>query len=191
MGSNILQQSVLNKSRVDKFKLVFQLPPALRKINEVDTRSNVNVNEDSVQFSVYGTLVPRVTVPAVEIRYAGSSLYNSSHSKTSSPPVTVNFNIDNGYSNYFTLFKWLNLLHDQETGLFDKEELAKDDRFNEYQTDLTIYGLDEFNNPVISFTYTKAFPTDLLDIVYNYQDSEEITSGFTFVFSQLHIKLVE
>jgi hypothetical protein len=183
-------QSVLNKSRVDKFRLVFQLPNALKKINKAGTRQSTTVQQDSMQFSIYGTVVPAITVPALEIRYAGNTLYNSSHSKNSFPPVTVNFSIDNEYNNYWVIYKWINLLHDQKTGILDQDELIQDDKFKDYQTDLTIFGLDEFNKEKIAFNYTRAFPTDLGGINYNYRESGEIESSFTFVYSQLHTTLL-
>lgn len=184
------QQSVLNKSRVDKFRLVFQIPPALLAING-NTRNSSTIQQDAMQFSIYGTVVPKITVPALEIRYSGSTLYNSTHNKEPHPPVTVNFTIDNNYNNYWVIYKWLNLLHDQVEGLFDSDDIIADNNFKNYQTDLTVYGLDEFDKEKISFTYTKAFPTDLGDITYNYRENGEIESSFTFVFSQLHIKLFE
>jgi hypothetical protein len=191
MDSNQFQQSMLNKSRDDKFKLVFQLPHALLKINSRNTRSNSLVNADSMQFAVYGTVVPAITVPALEIRYSGSTLYNSSHSKNPYPPVTVNFTIDNEYNNYWVIYKWLNLLHDQDTGLFDADHLIASELFTQYQTDLTIYGLDEFNKETIKFTYTRAFPTDIGEINYNYREGKEIESSFTFVYSQMHTELLD
>lgn len=190
MASNTLQQSFLNKSRVDKFKLVFTLPVALRQINTHKVRSNSTVIEDSMQFSIYGTVVPEIQVPALEIRYSGSTLYNSTHSKNPYPPVTVNFTIDNEYNNYWVIYTWLNLLHDEKSGTFDKRNLITDDKFKDYQTDLMIFGLDEYDNKRVQFTYTKAFPTVLGGINYNYRESDEIQSSFTFVYSQLHTKLI-
>jgi hypothetical protein len=190
MAANQYTQSVLNKSRVDKFRLVFQLPNALKKLNKRDERNNSTVIQDSIQLSIYGTVVPAITVPALEIRYSGSTLYNSTHSKNSYPPVTVNFTIDNQYNNYWTIYKWINLLHDEYTGVFDSSGLIQDDRFKDYQTDLTIYGLDEYNNERIKFNYTKAFPTELGGINFTYREDSEIESSFTFVYSQLHTSLL-
>lgn len=188
--SNAYQQSSLNKSRVDKFKLVFQVPNALKSITS-SVRGNSTVIQDTMQFSIYGTVVPTIIVPALEIRYAGSTLYNSSHNKAPYPPVTVNFTIDNEYSNYWVIYKWLDLLHSQEEGIFDESDVITNDNFKDYQTDMTIYGLDEFNKERIRFTYTKAFPTDLGGINYNYRESGEIESSFTFVYSQLHTVLLD
>ena len=190
MAVNQNDQSFLNKSRADKFKLVFSLPPALRKINSKTDRQSFNVNEDAFQFSVYGAVVPEMDVPALQIRYAGSNLYNSTHAREPYPPVTVNFTIDNGFNNYWVLYKWLDLMHDEGEGLYDASGLVTDEDFKNYQTDMTLYGLDEFNNQRIAFTYTKAFPVTIGSIEYNYRDSAEITSSMTFVYSQIHSKLI-
>lgn len=185
------KQSILNKSRIDKFKMVFQVPAALRKINKKDIRSSGTINENSMQFSIFGTVVPEIQVPGLEIRYSGNTLYNSTHSINPFPPVTVNFTIDNLYNNYWVIYSWLNLLHDQATGLFDKTNLITKDIFDDYQTNISIFGLDEFNEEVIKFTYVKAFPTTLGGINYNHRESDEIQSSFTFVYSQLHTELLK
>jgi len=190
MAVNQNSQSFLNKSRADKFHLVFSLPPALRKIDSKTERQTFNVNEDAFQFSVYGAVVPAIDVPALEIPYAGSNLYNSTHARNPFPPVTVNFTIDNGFNNYWVLYKWLDLMHDEKEGLFDADGLVTDDAFESYQTDMTLYGLDEFNNKRIQFTYTKAFPVTVGEIEYNYRTADEITSSMTFVYSQIHSQLI-
>ena len=194
MAYNTMQQSVLNKSRADKFLLVFDIPPILREFNTKFKQSNTSIISDSVQFSIFGTAVPEITVPAVENRYAGNTLYVSSHSKNSYPPVSVKFNVDNEYKNYWVIYQWLNLLHDQYEGKYNAREINSNDsseNFKDYQPNLTIFGKDEFNNSRIKFTYTKAFPTTIDTIDYNYQNADEISSGFTFVYSQLHTEVID
>ena len=44
---------------------------------------------------------------------------------------------------------------------------------------------------ILSGTYTKAFPTTIDTIDYNYQNPDEISSGFTFVYSQLHTEVMD
>ena len=191
MARNSTQQSILNKSRADKFLLVFDVPPILKEYSRKFNQSNKIIIPDSVQFSIFGTAVPEITVPAVENRYAGNTLYVSSHSKNSYPPVNVKFKIDNEYKNYWVMYNWLNLLHDQREGRYNAREIRVDENFDDYQVNLTIFGKDEFNNNRIKFTYTKAFPTTIENIEYDYQNPEELLSGFTFVYSQLHTEVMD
>jgi len=193
MAVNQNNQSILNKSRLDKFLLIFSIPPALREINvrESAARNSNNVMEDKLQLSVYGAVVPELTVPSIQIPYAGSNLYQSAHAREPYPPVTVNFTTDNEFNNYWVIYKWLNLMHDQKTGVYDDADLDQDNEFNNYQTDITLYGLDEYENKRIEFTYTKAFPVTLGNLDYNYRTSDEVESSFTFVYSQLHTKLLD
>ena len=191
MARNSMEQAILNKSRADKFLLIFDIPPILKEFNKKFNQDNLSIISDSVQFSIFGTAVPEITVPAVETRYAGNTLYVSSHGKNPYPPVSVKFNVDNEYKNYWVIYQWLNLLHDQDEGRYNARELNEyDPDFQDYQTDLTIYGKDEFNNNRIKFTYTKAFPTTVDAIDYNYQTPDEIASGFSFVYSQLHTEVM-
>lgn len=187
------KQSFLNKTRADKFILVFDIPPILKNITSKFERNSQTIIPDSVQFSVFGVNIPEITVKATETRYAGSTLYISSHSKDSYPPVDVEFVIDSGYNNYYTIFKWLNLLHDQKTGVYNEDNIPVDANFNDYMVNMTIYGLDEYGKKRIAFKFTKAFPTTLKSIEYTQKSDEgqEITSGFTFVFSQMHIDILE
>lgn len=192
MAINTLQQSVLNKARVDKFTLVFDVPPILKTFSKQinGERTSNTILPDAVQFSVFGSVVPEIIVPAIENRYTGNTLYVSSHSKNSYPPVNVKFNIDNQYNNYWAIYQWLNLMHDQKQGRYNARDIEIDSNFSDYQTDLTIYGLDEYNNKRIKFNYIKAFPTSIDTITFNYQEESEITSGFTFVYSQMHVELI-
>ena len=86
------------------------------------------------------------------------------------------------------------------SGLFDEDDLVDNSapgkerqspfKFSDYQTDMTLYGLDEFNNKRIEFTYTQAFPITIGSLNYNYRESGEIQSSATFVYSQLRSKLL-
>lgn len=185
-------QSYLNKARKDKFLLVFDIPPILKTITSTYDRDNTNINPDSVQFSIFGSMVPEITVKGVENRYSGSTLYVSSHSKDSYPPLSIKFVVDSMYNNYWVIYQWLNLLHDQKTGMYNQQNILVDKNFNDYMTDITIYGLDEFGKKRIKFIYKKAFITTVDAIEYNQQgtEGEEIVSGFTMLYSQLHTELV-
>jgi hypothetical protein len=187
-----IRQSPLNQAAKDKFLLVFDVPPILKEFSSKSVRNNDTIIPDTVQFTIWGTAVPDITVPGTEVRYAGSTLYVSSHNKASYPPVEVNFAVDSMYNNYWTVYQWLNLLHDEKTGQYNSRKEFVDANFNDYQTDLTIYGLDEYGKKRVKFTYKKAFPTTLKGLNYDYQPSGDmrLVSGFVFIYSQMHIELL-
>jgi hypothetical protein len=192
MSNTEIRQSYLNKARKDKFLLVFDIPPILKGIQSNYTRKDDTIIPDSVQFSVFGTMVPGVTVKGVPVRYTGDTLYISSHNKDPYPPVNVKFVVDSGYNNYWVIYQWLNLLHDQKTGQYNASRLKSECNFTDYQTDISLYGLDEYNNKVIEFRYTKCFPTSLDELSFDAKSTGEmeLESGFTFLFSQMHISLL-
>lgn len=174
MSNTEIKQSWLNRARKDKFLLVFDIPPILKTIQRNYTRNDDTIIPDSVQFSVFGTMVPGLTIKAVATRYAGDTLYVSSHSKDPYPPVNVKFAVDSGYNNWWTIYQWLNLQHDQKTGQYNSLNIEVDGNFSDYQTDITLYGLDEYDQKVIQFKYTKAFVTSIDEISFNEQESGEM-----------------
>ena len=202
MTTDPITQSQFNKNRKDKFLLVLDLPPLLKPINNTNpgVRSNVLINENSLQFSVYGSVLPTISVPEVEAPFAGGTYKLSSNSRPPYDNITVNFTVDNRFNNYWVIYKWLNLLSSSKNIVYNEEDILPSQPNNvklplplqprSYQTDLTIYGKDEFDNNVIKFTYTKAFPVSLQSIDYNYRDLDEIESSFTFAFSQFFAELV-
>ena len=192
--SNTYTQFPHNRPQKDKFLMVFDIPPILKTLDKSITETNAGNNSsiitDSVQFTVYGSLVPSIIVPGVKARHAGSTLYVSSHSKDAPPPVHVNFDIDNLYNNYWVIYQWLNLLHNEKTGRYNDREIIIDDTFSDYQTDLTLYGLDEYNKKRIQFVYKKAFPTSVDQIEYSHREVGQLICGFTFLYSQMHVSLL-
>lgn len=191
-------QSPFNKSRKDKFLLVFSLPKALLKISKNIERTDTTILPDTLQFSVFGNIVPDISIPAINTRYAGQTLAHSSHSREPYEPNRVNFTVDNRFNNYWVIYSWLNLLNDDKTGVYDPDQLAESIRGAnrvgqpnmEYRTDISIFGLDEYNKKIVEFVYTNAFPTNLGGINYSYRDGSEIESEFTYSYSQLIVRPV-
>lgn len=229
-----IKQSILNKARADKFILVLSTPAALQdkasKNDRHTTHKSTNkVIPDSMQFSVYGTVVPGVEIPAYDAHYAGQSLQVSTHDRPAYSEISVNFTIDNQYNNYWYIWRWLDVLNDSEESVYDEhddnpkarptakglrdphkygmyqldgsragyppgrreEQNAYDaNLLLDYQTDVSLYGLDEYNKKIIEFKYTKAFPTKLGDITYSYREDGELESSFSFSFSQMIVNLL-
>jgi len=199
-----LNQSQLNKSRLDKFLMVISLPESLRNINTTDlgTRGDTKVNENSLQFSVYGAVIPSVTVPEITEQYAGQSIKLSSHRRPAYNNVTVKFTIDNNFNNYWIIYKWLDLLNNDKESVFDLDNIAGTRSSSNrdknasltppdlYMTDMTLFAKDEFDKNKVKFTYKNAFPVSLGQIDYNYRTETEIETSFEFAFSQLLVELL-
>lgn len=182
-------QSPLNRASKDKFILLVNLPYVLRK-NSIDDEL---LNIESLQISVHGSVVPTISVPSIEVAYAGQSTNVSSHSRPNYAPLTVNFIVDNDFKNYYVLWKWLDLLNTAKESTYDGTPL-KQRTFNdvntsgtehEYQTTFSLYSLNEYNQPTMEFRYQNAFITTLGAINYSYRDGTLVESSAEFQFGQL------
>jgi hypothetical protein len=190
-----IQQSILNKNRKDKFLLVLNLPPILKTANKPTQgeRSLNFLNLDTLQYSIYGTIVPETTIPEVDLLYSGQTAKLTSYTRSAYKSVTVNFTVDNQFNNWWVLWYWLNVINDSKESTYNYNQLTSPENFanlNSYQTNITVYGLDEFDNKKIQWDYIKSFITNLGEITYNYRDGDQIESSFTFAFSQLNSQLL-
>lgn len=182
-------QSPLNRASKDKFYMVLTPPYILKKLYKDDS----NITLDPLQISIFGTIVPTISVPSVEVRYYGQSTNVSSYSRPNYPPLNVSFVVDNDYRNYYVLWKWLAILNDPALSIYagsDKHTLDMGDSF-EYQTDVSVFALDEYNEPSIEFKYTKCFITSLGQLDYSYREGELIQTSAEFQFNQLFIDILK
>lgn len=190
MATNHFDQTILNKSRKDKFILTIPIPPLLREWNKKDIRSNAFIDLDKLNLSVYGSIVPDNNVPAIEAPYSGGTIYVSSHSRPAYEPVAVNYTIDNEFNNYWAIYTWLNWLRNEKTGIFNGRVQPKDAGLGQYSTDFILQAKDEYHNTKIQWVYKSAFPIIQRGIEYNYRDGGEIESGFTFVYRSIETELI-
>jgi len=191
--SNIIRQSVLNKAKKDKFILVFTLPAALRANNakENPDRLSDKIVYDSLQFSIFGTVVPTIQVNTIEQQYSGQVFQFAGHHRPQYNNIQINFVIDNQFNNYWVIYKWINLVNHNREAFFNKDQDPLiNSPFKDYSTNFTVYGLDEYDNRKIQFDYIGVVPVSLGAINYNYQDPTQIDSMFEFSFSQLNTKLL-
>ena len=184
-------QSSLNRASKDRLVLLISLPPALRKLAITDDCLNI----DFLQLGVYGALVPTIVVPAVEVRYGSQSVNYSSHARPNYPPLSVNFMVDNEFKNYYILWKWLALMNDPIDADYNGTSSTKQTSqaqtelgmLNEYQTNLTLQALNEFNKPTVEWVYRNSFITSLGGISYSYREGENIETTAEFQYSQLEM----
>jgi hypothetical protein len=202
MATDAIKQSLLNKARRDKFIMILTPPEAIREINSKDTRDNSKVINDAIQYSIYGAVVPKITVNDITSPYSGQNFKFTSHHRPSYENIFINFTIDNRFNNYWVLFKWINVLNNNREAIFHSDKIpykgerssgspVKDPKvFEEYSTTITIYGLDEYDKRKIQFDFIGAIPVSLGQIAYNYREASEAECTFEFAFSQFASKLL-
>lgn len=188
--ANHLEQSVLNKSRKDKFILTIPLPPALKEFNKKFVRKSAFFDLDSLNLSVYGSIVPDNSIPAKPVNYVGGNVYVSSHSRPDYDPVEVNYTIDNQFNNYWVINSWLNWMRDEKSGIYKGQVVKKDHGLGQYSTDFILTAKDEYHNDTIQWVYKSCFPILQKGIQYNYRDGGEIESSFSFVFKSVESELI-
>lgn len=195
--AQVVQQSILNKNRKDKFLLVLNIPDILKKQNKTNpgSRETEYLNQDSLQYSVYGTIIPKIAIPSVNAAFGAQVPKVTSYSRPAWDPVTVNFTVDNGFNNWWVLWYWLNVINNSTQSGYNANGLPPGpnviaNKTTTYQTNITVFGLDEYNNKKVQFNYLHAFITGLGEIAYNYRDPEQIESSFTFEFGQLEVELL-
>lgn len=184
-----VRQSYLNKARSDKFRVTIPLPPILRDIDTRSVRSTRFIDKDAINFSIFSINIPAISVESVDLKFAGQTPRASSLARTAFDPVDVKFVIDNQYRNYWFLYKWFNLLHDEGKGHMLKQQ-GSSQPLDQYTTDIVVSGIDEYNKDVINYTFSHCVPVEIGSIPYDYQQPNEIESSFKFRFHQLKIKIV-
>lgn len=164
--------------------MVFTLPEVLKAIKNKVRRSNTTVIPDTMQFSIYGNIVPDITVPDVEVPYGGQVMKVSSMSRPSYNKNTINFTVDNMFNNYWVIYKWLQIFNNEKQGGYESNVPRDTGLLKNYETNISVFGLDEYNNRVIEFKYHHAFPTNLGGISYSDRDSGELESTFDYTYHQ-------
>lgn len=185
------RQSALNRTYKDKFLFTFNLPEALKnvKTNYIRLSQMTGITKDAIDFSLIGVNIPSITTKSENVPYAGASVNVSSHTRAPYDPITINFRIDNNYANYLTIYEWLNFIYDAKAGYFDPRDLSGNDHsINAYQANISVTALDNYQNPVIQWIFTHAYPSNLAAIEYNYQTADELECSATFEFAQMFVR---
>jgi len=189
-----MNQAPLNKNRQDKFILVLNLPEGIKEIVDNITRNTNKIDANSLEISIAGAVTPVISVPEKTLPYGAQTIKVSSHARPSYDPLNIDFKVDNEFKNYWAIYKWLDIINDVKTGHFNEDKIIKYTKPNQqlpiYASNLTVYGLDEYENRKIQWDYIGAFPTRLAEINWDYTNEAEIVSSATFEFTKIEAKLI-
>jgi hypothetical protein len=193
-----MNQAILNKTRKDKFIMVLDIPKELKKMINFDIEEPYDV--DYLQFSCFGSPVPLIKIPEIDVTFGGQVHKTSSNFRPAYSNLDVSFFIDNGWKNYYLILAWVNLFNDYKTSEIGMNYEIPDEKYNKnfekiglrnLVSRFTTFGLDEYNNKIISFVYTNAFPISIDAINFSHQDPKEISTKVSFAFNQIHPKLIK
>lgn len=210
-------QSFLNKARKDKFILVISPPRVLidtaQDLGLNDIQMSVygspvpaisvpEITENYQGQSIKVTSQSREPYPPLTVNFTVDNEFKN-YWFVWKWLDAMNKEVDSGMDPYFNAYRTQSKTDTVSPGSIDddivkqvKTDIITNKRDNktvypDYQTDLTLYGLDEYNNRRIEFTYTNAFVTELGEISYNYRDTDECESEVTFAYSQFYAKLLD
>jgi hypothetical protein len=166
------------------------LPDCLKNVRHkyVQDINGAGFGKNAITWSLTNVTIPRNSIKAESIPYGGGHYYVSSHTKTPYDALKIDFKIDNKYTNYFTIYEWMNLIYHEKHGHFNADDLTTKVGTDAYATNIAVVATDEYNEPVIQWTFTKAFPVEVPSIELNYQKTDEINCSCTFYFSQMYVK---
>jgi len=186
------QQSQLNVTRKDKFLLIMDIPSILKPLLQKEDRFCRGGNLERLQMSIWGFVVPEISINKMDIAYGGQVSKFSGLSRPAYNPVSINFTVDNRFDNYYILYKWLDIQNSDTNGYFDSNNLkpCSTGRGLDYKSIFTVVALDEYEKPTAKWDYIGAFPTTIGAINASYRETEELESTFTFEFSQLKMSLL-
>lgn len=108
---DIIPQTVLNKSREDKFILIIDTPKVLKDQETNSVRAKNLLNRDKMQYSIIAVNVPPHNIPAIGVPFRGQTPHVTSQTRDEYAPVKVAFTIDNNYDNYYFIWRWMTILN--------------------------------------------------------------------------------
>ena len=197
-SADFVQQSIFNKALKDKFLLVLNLPKCIKDLQVNKLQESGFINLDQLQFSIFSAPSPAISIDAIPLGQQGQTYHVTSQKRNAYSPMSINFTVDNRYGNYYVLWKWMEFINDPKNSgmneyfqkILPTQPDNKFEKYLDYQTEITVYALDEYHKKIAKWEYTNCFPTFLGDISYNYRLPEEAECSFNFIYSQLFFNLI-
>lgn len=177
--------------------MVFDVPQCIKEQTQRSFRECNQVSLDQMQFNIFGTIIPNITLPTVSVPYGGHTPKIAGHSRTMEP-MNVNYFIDNTFANYWVMWAWadfiigsINSIAGTHVGdsITDVRQRYNNVTLQDYSTNISIIGLGAYNKPVVEWVFKGCVLSSLGGIQYNYQGTGDIISTFTFDYSFLDCKL--
>lgn len=93
---------------------------------------------------------------------------------------TINFDVDENFSNWIKIFDWMNHINN------NKDKAGNS--LKNYCIDSSLVIYDNYGKSILKFNFSNMFPLDLGDIILSYRQGDVyLTSTSTFVYTNYQI----
>lgn len=176
--------SELNNLYNDKFDTILDLPSCLRNFNRANKDTDKEISLEKLELSVRSISIPDISIPTDKIAYGVGSHSESRTKYDDFPDIDIQFKLDDNMSNYWAIYRWMQMLVDVEKGVVGGFEK------NQYSTTYNVFLLGQYKKPIGLYTFHGVIPTKLggfpLD---NNTEGDVIYIDFAFSYDRMTFDL--
>jgi len=159
----------LNKSSPTNYQLIFPLIP-----NE----STISAS-NPLMLNIFSSVIPGVTLGELEREWQGQK------SKVASSPLVfeqwnVNFVVDSLFSNWQTMFSWMNYIN-------NNNDVHMEEHSN-YSVDASLKIMDNFRSDILEIKFVSVWPTSMSEITMSQREGDillECNANFNYDYYEV------
>ena len=159
---------IMNKASPTHFRLTFPVLPETSSI------------EEQKHFTIFiiDTVLPSFTINPLAIPWRGSKLFQEG-GEVDYDTWNTNFYIDDQWKSYEIIYDWMHNINNG-VDVFGREDYA-------YQVNANLAVLDNYEKPVMDFTFVNVWPSSLGEISLSYQDGENfLSASISFIYDYFY-----
>jgi len=160
----------LNKGSRSSFELVFPVVPG---------DNNDLVSNEELTLNIYETVIPGVTIEALEQKWQGAKTRFSS-SALDFENWNVSFVVDEQFKNWKLLFRWLMFMNNNDNRFERKSD--------EYKVDATLRILGNFREHIFKLTFINMWINSLTEVSLSHREGDQIIEAqANFIYDRYEI----
>lgn len=178
--------SEFNHLSNDGFITILDLPKCLKEHNKENNNTKKEISLSSLELKIRSIDIPQISIPASKIAYGVGSHTEGGTKYDDFDDLTIQFEMTDTMSNYWTLYKWMQMMVDIEAGVVGPYDKGS------YSTTYSVFVLNQYDKPIGLYTFHGVVPVNLggynLD---NNSDGEHLYIDFTFSYDWVSFDLRE
>lgn len=150
-----------------------------------------------VEINLADFSIPPVEIGKIEASFKGQSIaLPGTTLQPGTKEITFSYLIADSWNNYYSLYKWCDMLIPQSTILGDASTRPLDTEewtaVKEYLLPVRVFLLDEFKNPILRIEYHNCWVTVFGELRLSYQDDPtSLLHSFTITYTDFVIEKVD